>query len=495
MREKAIYAVILTAALLLAACGGGIAHYPETIACKFEAVIPASISEPVLLESEPKMLLWQDAFADLLRAYSLKGGQLFFLLHDFDKSGIPELIIVGKYEDEMIDIVYAFRDGEVLRLEYERGVQIAGFALSARAGVIAPPDGVPGLITYITGASAGGFGSSSGYTMIVIDEQKLIRKYGGARSIDFHALNELFDDMGRGAVDNDELDAAIREHTRWIINNIAVSEKEFDRIFGRGKTREEYRLSPLRITEKNINAKLYGLVPVVLTATKGECWSQALLGEEFVRSRMTGDTLKDYVRVVEGSRAYELFVTTHASNNCWECFETWVFVSQLENGVYHYIDSFEIEGMIRNFRGDGFIIIDVDFDGVNDVLVWLYQGRNSMITAFVNRGDSYVKTNFTEIPNPSVEIQGRRIRGSYSFGGMVRGWSVNSFINDEFVRTDFFVRDFCRDTMQYKYIITLQNGEPVSYTFWYDYDSEQIYDIFYSENSIWNNAKWQWIEP
>jgi len=196
---------------------------------------------------------WQKAYVTLLSQY-LELDEVSFLLHDFDRNGVPALIIVGMHEDEWIDIVYTFRDGSLFSLEYGEGVYIAGFALSLRSGVIAPPDNSLGLITYIVGASAGAFGTSAFYYLVVIDGDMLVIETYGRRYVDLESLHELFDDFGIG-YDNDELREALQKHTHWYINDDSVSRDAFIHIFPEDK---DDRLLPLKITKDNIYMVIFG---------------------------------------------------------------------------------------------------------------------------------------------------------------------------------------------------------------------------------------------
>ena len=111
-----------------------------------------------------------------------------------------------------------------------------------------------------------------------------------------------------------------------------------------------------------------------------------LLDIDFVRSRFAGDTLREYMRVVNNSRAYELFSSFELFGYV-DGFETWLFISENINGTYRYIDSFNV--YFRESVRRGVFLADVDFDGVDDVLVRLdSQGNHGAVSyyAFLNRG-------------------------------------------------------------------------------------------------------------
>ena len=192
----------------------------------------------------PAFTEWRDAYAMVLKEY-LQSERMFFLLHDFDQDDIPELIIAGEHMGEDVDVVYTFRDGEVLSLEYGEDVQIAVYLLSARCGAKAAPNNAPGLITHSMGPSAGAFGADMWYTRIVIDGRTLKADASGRRRVDVETLHTLFDNYGTDTNDHAALDTAVREHTYFYINDAPVSEDELYHMF----EMEGNALLPRRIAE------------------------------------------------------------------------------------------------------------------------------------------------------------------------------------------------------------------------------------------------------
>jgi hypothetical protein len=257
MKIKRILAVII--AIILTGC-----HHDTGSEVKLSASLPDSgnnISEEQIPECEAtgadEIKSWQEVCAILVREYEIKGDQevgnsISFLLYDFDKDGIPELIVVGDYNGEKIDIVYTFADGDVQSLEYEEGVSLWGYALGVRMGLRATTDNALGLITYEKGPSAGMFGISAYYQRIVIDGNRLVIDAYGAYYVDIETLHEMFDDFGYYA-DTDELDAAIEEHTYFLINDSAVSLEELNRMFSGGE-----ELVRFGGTEDNIQDFIFG---------------------------------------------------------------------------------------------------------------------------------------------------------------------------------------------------------------------------------------------
>jgi len=201
----------------------------------------------------PPMAAWQQAYIALLQDYTRRSGDLHdlaFLLFDFDQDGTPELLIAGNYPDlgGIYDAVYTFRNGELISLEFDDGVYIAGFALAARAGLAAPPDGSPGLQTYIFGP-ASVFGPRSLHTHIIIDGNRLVTHARG-EYVNFNT-----------------------EQDHWLINGQYVTEEEFLTTFER-----TYQARwPRPINEENIQALVDSWLP------PDALWQQAFA--DFLRNQ------------------------------------------------------------------------------------------------------------------------------------------------------------------------------------------------------------------
>ena len=236
------YIVLISAILILTACNN-----PSINNLELEDY---TLPEDVINEIEV-VLPWQQAYAKLLREYEEKG-DLYFLLYDFDKDGTPELIVIGILSDESCDAVYTFRNGKTLALEYEEDVFSADSVLYARGGVTAAPGDAPGLIDYYIGPSAGAFGTSTYFTRIVLDGDRLMIDARGSIYVDVKTLNELFENFGRDTDDYASLSEAIQKHTHYYINDNAVTEEELYSTFV-----NEERLSSLRITETAIREIIF----------------------------------------------------------------------------------------------------------------------------------------------------------------------------------------------------------------------------------------------
>jgi hypothetical protein len=284
-------------------------------------------------------------------------------------------------------------------------------------------------------------------------------------------------------------------------NRSAFNETENEMQIPSSAPEELLQTSPQATTEENSQAE-----------TLFETW-QALLGADFVRSRMAGDSLRAYTRLVYGDMAYELFSTNHRHMLVDEVhnvqdYETWVFVSRFENGEYRLADYFEVPvGGWGPVIGSEIILADIDFDGELDILIFAERQFGWFPTpvyyAFLYRNGRYVNANFDGIPEPHLDAQNQRILGIVQIECSAMGYSVYLFENDELVETDHFARFFCGDgewevcrgVVEVVYVIAMRNGVEVNEIYREHDDADLIQELFYSEESVFgiNSDRWQSI--
>ena len=198
----------------------------------------------------------------------------------------------------------------------------------------------------------------------------------------------------------------------------------------------------------------------------------------------------EYVYITNENRLYELFSILY----CDDFFDAWLVISEYRDSENHMINYFNIQYRRRNAYA-GLFLVDVDFDGVKDILVWLGREGNQGVTrylAFLNRGEVYIDSQFHKIPNPLLNSTNQRI------GSTVRSWAAGHYIflyeymEGEIVLVDAAVRELCRESWELRYTITIYNGQYINEVLWQKYDDERIYELFYSAASRWELTANSW---
>jgi hypothetical protein len=191
----------------------------------------------------PAIRDWRDEFVTVLRGYPLRfwdterwywggyGG--FFLLHDINRDGIPELITIGLHHQA----VYKFTQNGVVSLEVGDDISFFG-PFVAGGGVITYPIGnVPGIIT-TTSYVFGWFAS-----LMVIEGNRLVIE-SDIRSV--HGFDFETD----------------LDFTNWWIDNREVSQADFyqkvDSLMGVGRQWTREGIPHYLFTDANIQSVIFG---------------------------------------------------------------------------------------------------------------------------------------------------------------------------------------------------------------------------------------------
>jgi hypothetical protein len=245
MRNIFIFAILFT----LSACGRGERDYSETdYATVFAEVAEVTELPEVPFEEPPKPIPvpvpeecadpWRAAYAELLREYENAGYSVNFFLHDMTGSGIPEIFLaVAAPENAGEDCfvaVYSFGFGAAWRLEIgdDRDF-IHVMRGAARTAIYAAPANAPGLVVVMNGPSAALTGTVSTvyFWRYGIEQEVFGVEACGKIYTDLNALYEIFGDTFYG-VDPYVREAAIREHTHYIVGDEIVMGEYFASVFG-----------------------------------------------------------------------------------------------------------------------------------------------------------------------------------------------------------------------------------------------------------------------
>ena len=170
--------------------------------------------------------------------------------------------------------------------------------------------------------------------------------------------------------------------------------------------------------------------------------------------------------------AYSLFVTDYEKIT--------LIISRLSNevdGTYEYVQSFGDIGF-RMF-GDGFgetdihriILTDIDFDGVQDVLIFLGNFGNqgaAFYSGFLRRGDSYIRSNFEEIWSPRINRETEQFSFFSRNSAASATYGIYEFSEDVFVPMHKRTYEFDLEKEKWRVTILIENGREVEIVSYYE---------------------------
>ena len=241
----------------------------------------------------------------------------------------------------------------------------------------------------------------------------------------------------------------------------------------------------------------------------------SVLGQEFIESLMTGH-IKEYIKVADGDRVYELIVTDYEINDGSE-FDFWyeakVFVSEKREDEYYFLYSYEVTGRIGNASG-GLILKDINFDGQKDILVSLgHFGNQAFVkfTCFLKKNETYeLNKSFSKITNPSLDMQNQQVLSTWRNWSASHSWAMYSYICGEFIETDSLTEEPEKkgemradglgvEIEVWRYTTEHWNNgrgngdAEIEIYLTSDYTKDELISMFYSENSFWGlfSDKWR----
>ncbi|MCL2387457.1 MAG: hypothetical protein FWC89_07920 [Defluviitaleaceae bacterium] len=182
--------------------------------------------------------LWQIAYAAILYGYAERGNDVRFLLHDINRSGIPDLIVVDAELQQSWsthEAAYTIRNDRVFLLD-SLDVHLSSVFNSEIFYVAAGRDNY-GIITAFGGTLAGRLGQDFTFLRMVIDGNDLIVDAHADRYVDTNLLRSIrgmLDDLDQNA-DFDELQAVIARNTQYFLDGEVVTPEEIGNIFRKGR--------------------------------------------------------------------------------------------------------------------------------------------------------------------------------------------------------------------------------------------------------------------
>ena len=145
-----------------------------------------------------------------------------------------------------------------------------------------------------------------------------------------------------------------------------------------------------------------------------------------------------------------------------------------------------------------FQYMDVNFDDVPDLLVCSgHHGNQGLVTyyCFLQTDAGFVESpTFTDIPNPSVDMDNKLILGQWRNSAVSHSWAEykyqgNAYVLDRELREDAEAPEGAKDASDYIWTWTV-NGEEIGRSD--ELSESEIVDLIYSENSEWRIADDRW---
>jgi len=234
----------------------------------------------------------------------------------------------------------------------------------------------------------------------------------------------------------------------------------------------------------------------------------SVLGKDFIESCMSGN-VREYMKVADGERVYELIVTkkvvTSFMYELYEQLEAVVFISEYENDEYQLLESVIVPGRIGNLTG-GLILTDVNFDGEKDVLVSQgHFGNQGLVTfaCFIQNDGKYdLNTSFSDIPNPAIDGQNKKVLSTWRNMAVSHSWAMYSHIDGVFVQTDCLTQEpedigegFDPEIYVWRHEVEhfYDGNTEVEIYLTSEYIDDEWIAMFYDENSYWGlfSDKWR----
>ncbi len=195
---------------------------------------------------------------------------------------------------------------------------------------------------------------------------------------------------------------------------------------------------------------------------------------------------------------FEEFVTDElVDNDEGYGYKSKIIVSKINDDKRELLQVFDsLVFHIRDSSEDNIEVLDVNFDGEEDFLIYYGSVGNqaaNVYNCYIYENGEYVyQKEFTNILNPSIDRENKRIYGNSRGSANTRYYTIVKYIDKKFVATDELMCEIFGDD---KAIYTETRDlitNPVKKVYSYeDYSREEMSGMFYS-GGYWHLDKYSW---
>ncbi len=243
---------------------------------------------------------------------------------------------------------------------------------------------------------------------------------------------------------------------------------------------------------------------------KNNLSSFSVLEKGIIDSNIEGKPTK-LIRVTDENGTYEMVLTNLVYESDFSpSHERKIFVS-VQNGeryvCQNILDGTSVLGGLGGYSSNRLRIVDVNFDGKDDILVNNgHFGNQGLVTytCFLNKDGAYERNeSFADISNPAVDNENKKILSTWRNWAASHSWAMYVYDGTDYVMTDCLTEEEIisyssgneqnEEVWQYT-IEQLAGNEMVKDEVFttQNYSDEEIDEMIFDENSFWGLTSDKW---
>ncbi len=210
------------------------------------------------------------------------------------------------------------------------------------------------------------------------------------------------------------------------------------------------------------------------------------------------DNTISYAKYEKDNMVFEEFVTDELiDNDEGYGYRSKIMVSKINDGKSELLQVFDsLAFHIRDSSYENFEVLDMNFDGYDDFVVYFGSVGNQYATVyncFIYENGEYVyHPEFRNVLNPSIDRENKRIYSNSRGSANTRYYSIFKYIDKTFVATDELICELVDDDKGIYTETRDLHTNPVKKVYSYeDYSRDDLYDMFYS-GGYWNLESYNW---